>query len=346
MPTRRTFLTTAALTGAGLTTSSFTFWQQRPKVKGPIVGQSDFRYRVDKAWGAQDPYRIPVNNCHEMVQDRRGRLILLNDHPKNNVLIYNRDGKVLDTWTLDLPGAHGLTLSDEGGEEFLFLTDTKRHKVYKTTLKGKVLLELDYPQESGVYDSAEQWKPTEVAVAPNGDFYVADGYGENYLTQYNAKGEYIRHFGGKGEGPEHFDCCHGILMDTRPGKEPVLLITSRSNQRFMRYTLDGQHLSTVELPGCWICRPVIRDGVLYFAVIVTQSWGAYDGMVAVLDENDRIISLPGGSAPTYENGQLLPPEYDGETFLNPHDVCVDQDGNLYVPQWFSGKTYPIRLEKV
>jgi hypothetical protein len=38
--------------------------------------------------------------------------------------------------------------------------------------------------------------------------------------------------------------------------------------------------------------------------------------------------------------------YDNQTFMNPHDVCPDQDGNLYVPQWYSGKTYPIRLKRV
>lgn len=85
---------------------------------------------------------------------------------------------------------------------------------------------------------------------------------------------------------------------------------------------------------------------MYFAVIVTKSWWAYDGMLAVLDENDRVISLPGGSAPEFKNGIMVEPQYDNQTLMNPHDVCVDNEGNLYVPQWYSGKTYPVMFEWV
>jgi hypothetical protein len=35
-----------------------------------------------------------------------------------------------------------------------------------------------------------------------------------------------------------------------------------------------------------------------------------------------------------------------KVFHHPHDVCVDDDENLYVAQWNSGKTYPIKLYRV
>ena len=38
--------------------------------------------------------------------------------------------------------------------------------------------------------------------------------------------------------------------------------------------------------------------------------------------------------------------YDQNTFFNPHDVCIDNDENIYVPQWNSGKTYPLKLTRV
>lgn len=311
-----------------------------------IVGHGDFTYRVDKAWGIQDPGKIPVNDCHEMVQDRHGRLLLLTNEAKNNLIIYDKTGKVTDTWSLDLPGAHGLTLVNEGHEEFLFITDYDRHQVFKTTLDGKIILKLDYPRETGVYNGPEQYKPTEVAMAPNGDFYVADGYGENYIIQYSHDGEYIRHFGGKGDANNQFDCCHGVTLDTRDPVNPTLLITSRSKNEFKRFSLSGDHIETISLPGCWICRPVIRGENLFFAVIVTKTWDSYDGMLAVLDKNNQVISFPGGSAPNYQDGILETPLYDGETFLNPHDVCIDDDENLYIPQWNSERTYPVKLIRV
>ncbi|MFY0689356.1 MAG: 6-bladed beta-propeller [Cyclobacteriaceae bacterium] len=342
---RRSFIQKAGITTA-LATTGFSFnIINRSAMQGPVVGHGDFKYRVNKDWGVQDSSKIPVRDCHEMVQDSKGRLILLTNHVKNNIIIYDRSGKVTDTWTINAKGAHGLTISQEGGEEFLFITDEKLNKVWKTTLDGKVLLELNYPSMISDYQQASQWKPTETAVAPNGDIYVADGYGLNYIVRYSANGEYISHFGGKGDGDAQFDCCHGVTLDTR-ASTPALLITSRTKNEFKRFTLEGEHLETIATKGCWICRPVIKGEQLYFAVIVTKDWYNYDGMVAVLNKDNQVVSLPGGTAPAYEGGNLTPPDSDDVTFMNPHDVCIDQDENIYVAQWYSGRTYPIKLERV
>jgi hypothetical protein len=346
---RRDFLKkSAAMTGAGLIAPSFTFGSTHA-TKNPdkIVGHGDFKYTVDKEWGVQDPAKTPINDCHEMVMDSKGRLLMTVTGKNNhNILIYDQSGKVLDTWGTNFPGAHGLTITGEGNEQFLFITDPDINKVFKTTLDGKILMTFDPPKEFSGYTDASQFKPTETAIAPNGDIYIADGYGENYIIQYTSKGEYIRHFGGKGEGDSEFDCCHGVTIDLRNTAKPTLLITSRAKQEFKRFTMDGKHLETISLPGCSICRPVIHGDNIFFAVIVTESWGAYDGMIAILDKNNKIISFPGGSLPTYSNGVLEKPTYDGHTFLNPHDVFVDNDENLYVPQWYSGKTYPIKLNRI
>ena len=83
-----------------------------------IIGHGDFKFKLDKKWSSQDIYKHPVNHCHEMVIDSRNRLYMTTTHVKNNILVYNRDGKVLDSYNLNLPGAHGLTLSNEGGMNF------------------------------------------------------------------------------------------------------------------------------------------------------------------------------------------------------------------------------------
>ncbi|MFK5974230.1 MAG: 6-bladed beta-propeller [Flavobacteriaceae bacterium] len=312
-----------------------------------IVGHGDFKYRVDKEWGAQDPAKIPVNDCHEMAMDSKGRIFMTTTGANNNnILIYDKSGKVLDSWGTEFPGAHGLTITGEGDEQFLFITDPETHKVSKTTLNGRILMTLERPIEVSGYTSDDQFLPTETAIMTNGDIYIADGYGQNYIIQYNAKGEYIRHFGGNGEGDDKFNCCHGITLDTRDANNPTLLITSRASQEFKRFSLEGQHLETISLPGCSICRPVIHAENIYFAVIVTKTWDSHDGMIAVLDKDNTIVSLPGGNRPDYIDNTLKAPEYDGTTFRNPHDVLVDDDGNLYIPQWASGKTYPIKLHRI
>ena len=313
--------------------------------ENPIIGHGDFRYQVDKKWGIQDPSQFPVNHCHEMVIDRKDRIFMTTTHPKNNILIYDRGGKILGSWGTEFPGAHGLTLSEEGDEEFLFITDPETHKVCKTTLKGTKILEIKTPKEISDYKSEDQFKPTETTIAPNGDIYVADGYGLDFIIQYDKKGNYIRHFGGKGNKDENFNCCHGIVFDSRD-KNESLLITSRSENVFKRFTPNGKFLETIELPSCYICRPVLKNGILYFAVIVTKDWGTYDGMLAVLDHKNSVVSFPGGSKPIYSENKLIASTYDQNTFFNPHDVCIDNDENIYVPQWNSEKTYPLKLTRV
>lgn len=346
---RRNFLKKSTIAiGAGIITPSYTFGITHGlKAAKEMVGHGDFKYTVDQEWGVQDPSKVPVNDCHEMVFDSKGRILMTTTgENNNNIIIYDKSGKVLDTWGTTFPGAHGLSIAGENSDQFLLITDPNTHQVTKTTLDGQILMTLGRPKEVKGYSSDDQYKPTETAIMPNGDFYIADGYGENYIVHYDAKGNYINHFGGTGEGEAKFNCCHGITLDTRDADHPTLLITSRASQEFKRFSLDGEHLETIPLPGCSICRPVIHGENIYFAVIVTESWDNYDGMLAVLDSDNKVVSFPGGSAPDYSSGILAKPKFDGKTFRNPHDVLVDNDGNLYIPQWNSGKTYPIKLNRV
>jgi hypothetical protein len=347
--TRRTFIKKSLAAGtAGIIVPNYTFGiTNKRSGSKEVVGHGNFQFTVDKEWGIQDPSKIPVNDCHEMVLDSQGRILMTTTGAdNNNILVYDRSGKVLESWGTEFPGAHGLSIMGEGSDQFLFITDPETHKVSKTTMDGKILMTLERPKEVAGYSSDEQFKPTETTILPNGDFYIADGYGENFIIRYNAKGEYLSHFGGKGEGDGKFNCCHGITLDSRDEANPSLLITSRASQEFKRFSLDGEHLETISLPGCSICRPVIHGENIYFAVIVTKTWDTWDGMLAILDKNNKVVSFPGGSSPTYNNGVLNEPLYDGSTFKNPHDVLVDGDGNLYIPQWASNKTYPIKLNRV
>ena len=112
MSSRRKFLKKTTLaSGIAITASSSAFGILSCKSEeNPTVGHGDFKYKVDKNWGVQDPNSFPVEDCHEMVLDKNQRLIMTTTHPKNNILIYDRSGKILDAWGTTFPGAHGLTL--------------------------------------------------------------------------------------------------------------------------------------------------------------------------------------------------------------------------------------------
>lgn len=316
------------------------------RYKDMIIGHNSHRYKVDLQWGALNSNFYPVNDCHEMVQDSQGRIILLTNHTKNNVIVYDRSGKLVEVWGTEYPGAHGLTLNVENGEDILYIADNSRNEVIKTNLKGQIIQIFTYPKESGKYKTKESYVPTETAVAPNGDVYIADGYGEQYIMHYNAKGELLNVFGGRGEDDHLFNNAHGICLDTRDSSNPTLLITARQQNKLKRFTLTGEYLSSIDLPGAYICRPVIHDKDIYLATIWSGDGSDGTGFISILNEKDTLVSAPGGCKPVYENGKLYPMSQTVKVFHHPHDVCVDDDENLYVAQWNSGKTYPIKLYRV
>jgi peptidylamidoglycolate lyase len=315
-------------------------------MKNELVGHNGYVYKVISDWGQLDPEKVPVKDCHEMVMSRSGLLYMLGNHTDNNVIVYNKDGSLNSTWGTTYPGAHGLSIHDENGTEYLYITDTERNEVIKTTLDGRELMVLGYPAEIEDYGSAADYKPTETAIASNGDIYVTDGYGLQFVIQYNAKGEYIRHWGGRGEGPAHFDCVHGIAIDKRSLAGPSLLVTSRNQNVLKRFTMEGAYLGDIPLPGSFICRPVIHGKNVYGAVFRSETnTNPGSGYLLILDENNRVVSSPGATEPVYTGDALAPQRQATKTFIHPHDVCVDENGDLYIPQWNSGGLYPVKLER-
>lgn len=322
----------------------------RPLLEEEIIGHGKFRYRVHKNWGNLDPAKTPVKNCHEMVMDKKGRLIMVTDETKNNIIIYDRSGKLITTWGNDFPGGHGLTLFDEGGEEVLFICDPNTGRVVKTTLDGKQIMELPNPKTINVYESTQNYLPTETAIGPNGDIYVADGYGSQYILQFSPKGEFIRKFGGPGNEDANFSTAHGVCIDARDKNNITLICTSRGHNSFKRFTLDGKYLSTLFLPGAFVCRAVMDDENIYAGVCWSRlrylEQTNNSGFVTILDGKDKVISNPGGTAPVYKKGELQLMLQDKPVFNHCHDVCIDNDKNIYVCQWNANKTYPIKLERV
>ncbi|MBK6392330.1 MAG: 6-bladed beta-propeller [Saprospiraceae bacterium] len=327
----------------------FNILNSAPKLGEEILGHGKFKYRAHLAWGNLDPASVPVKNCHEMVMDAKGRLIMITDEVKNNILVYDQSGKLLDTWGHTYPGGHGLTLWNANGEEFLFICDPNLHQVFKTDLKGNQLLMIDHPSTIGEYKQEDPFNPTETAIGPNGDIYVADGYGSQYVLQYDSHGRFIRKFGGKGNEDDQFSTAHGVTVDYRHG-HPSLIITSRGHNSFKRFSLDGKYISTIFLPGAYVCRPVIHGDHLYAGVCWSRlrylDQTPNSGFVTILDKNDKVVSNPGGTKPTYIKGQLQLMLQTNSSFMHCHDVCIDQDENIYVCQWNANKTYPIKLERV
>jgi hypothetical protein len=228
--------------------------------------------------------------------------------------------------------------------------------VVKTTLRGEVVFTIGHPVTIGVYEPGWEYRPTEAAVAPNGDIYVADGYGSNYILHYDRLGRFIRKFGGADDpNPDaRLRNAHGVCVDLRNPGEPTLVCTSRTDNQFKMFTLDGKHRRTADLPGAFVCRAVIDGPLLYAGVCWSRAKTGErlddSGFVTILDENWLVVSNPFGMAPRYGGGVLQPLEQAaGVTQIyrmhHGHGVCLDRNGDLYLAQWNANRVYPSKLTR-
>ena len=125
--------------------------------------------------------------------------------------------------------------------------------------------------------------PTNVAFAPDGGFYVGDGYGSSYIHQYDKDAKWVRTWGGAGSDPGKMLCPHGLWWDDRPGRTPALVVADRANARLQYFTAEGKHISfTPGLPHP--CYFSIRGATLLVPDLFSR--------VSLLDgENKPIVHL-------------------------------------------------------
>jgi hypothetical protein len=302
----------------------------------PVLGEGAYRYEATHDWG-ELPANIKYGNTHGVVEDSQGRIYI--HHTVNNaseshdtMVVFDEKGKFIKSWGKDFKGgAHGLHIAKEGKNEFLYLCDTKRALVVKTTLDGEEVFTLGYPDEAEAYkpgaDGAKKkYSPTNLALAPNGDIYVGDGYGSSYINQYDKAGKYIRTFGGPGKEAGQLLCPHGLIVDSR-GKQPVVTVADRTNKRLQHFTLDGKHVgfsSGVSSP----CHFHIRKG----KVVIPD----LDARVTLLDENNKVLTHLGAADDPKAARTLRTKErqsFEPGKFICPHGASFDHAGNIFVTEW-------------
>jgi len=340
--TRREFLASAAAAPLLLGL------QDKSGSKAPVMGSGVHTYEAIHDWGTL-PAQIKWGNTHGVVEDSQGHIhihhtVHATSESPDTVVVFDRDGKFVRSWGRQFKGvAHGLELRREGSDEFLYLTVNAANPlmapppgvqaaVVKATLRGEVVWTIAGPPDVDAYrqpnpdGSAKRYNPTNVAIASNGDVYVGDGYGSYFVNQYNAKGEHIRTFGGRGSAAGQLAEPHGIWIDTRTAV-PLLVVADRRNNRLQRFTLEGAHVDFVtgfRLP----CHFHERDGIVVIPDL--------HGRVTLMDRENRIVQHLGDSnAPAWNNPlrtQARETFLPGQ-FICPHGACFDRDGNIFVVEW-------------
>ena len=305
--------------------------------KKPVLGEGEHTYEVTHDWGDL-PADIQYGNTHGVCVDSHGHIyihhtVYATSEKPDSMVIFDHKGKFVKSWGKEFKGgAHGLHIRKEGREEFLYLCDIQRGLVVKTTLNGEEVFTLGYPKESEPYakpgpDGKKlKYSPTNLAIAPNGDLYVGDGYGSSYILQYNVKGEYIRTFGGPGKEAGQLSCPHGLIMDQR-GAEPILTVADRSNKRIQRLTLDGKHIDFLYGTNAPCYFDIYKNGDMVVPDLFAR--------VTLMDSNNQIITnLGDDSGSDYmETRKLTRDHFKPGKFVCPHGACFDHAGNIYVVEW-------------
>jgi hypothetical protein len=343
--TRRDFLTATA--AAPLLSPILLGTQDKSGSKLPVVGSGALTFEAIHDWGTLPP-QIKWGNTHGVVEDSEGNIYVhhtvhATSDSADTMVVFDRNGKFVRSWGSEFRGvAHGLWIRKEGSEEFLYLTVNAANPkmspqpqmqaiVLKMTRRGEIVWKIQGPPDIAQYKpnadgTPKPYNPTNLAIAPNGDIYVGDGYGSYFINQYNSKAEYIRTFGGKGSDPGLLLEPHGIWVDTR-GASPTLVVADRRNNRLQRFTMDGKHvdfISGFRLP----CHFDERYGLVVIPDL--------QGRVTVIGRDNNVMAHLGDSNPENWNNPLRrePREkFIPGQFICPHGACFDHEGNIFVVEW-------------
>jgi hypothetical protein len=187
--------------GAASAIAPYVIADDKTGTKNKILGDGEHKYECIHDWG-ELPANIKYGNTHSVCEDQQGHIYVHHTVHKDSqspdsVVVFDAKGKFVKSWgPMFRGGAHGMHLRKEGNTEYLYFCDEKHGIITKRTLKGEEVWTLGYPQDSPIYQKGPgstgpgganglNYRPTNIAVAPNGDFWVGDGYGSYYMFHYS-----------------------------------------------------------------------------------------------------------------------------------------------------------------
>jgi len=278
------------------------------------------------------PPQVSLGTTHGVAVDAEGFIHVLHTNQPGAVcldcvIVLAPDGSFVRSWGPQfVDSGHGLHITQEAGESFAYITDLKRG-LYKTTLKGEVVWRMEKPEFFAARPHL-RYEPTNIAITPQGDVFLADGYGSYLIFRIDQNGKVVDVFGGPGVGDHHLAHPHGILYTERSGR-PSLLVAENIATRLNYLTLSGEHLGFIEVPTR---RPrhfaEKADGTLAIPDFYSR--------LTLIDRDDKLINhiCDGWNAtmraPFSELENRPPKENE---FARPHDAAFDRLGNLYVVEY-------------
>jgi peptidylamidoglycolate lyase len=241
-------------------------------------------------------------------------------------------GRLINSWGANMfLVPHGITIDSANN---VFLTDVGLQQVFKFSHDGQPILAVGEPRV-GAWDATHFNQPTDIAIRPDGTFYVSDGYVNSRVAVFDRNGKAIREWGKKGPGPGEFSNPHGLSFI--PGSTDVL-VADRENSRLQLFDKDG--VFKWQWAG-------VKDAATtgrVFAIAADEAGNSYVGIrradydtkhtgVLKLDRERNIVAAIGFGQP-------------GDPVFNAvHDLAIGKDGSIYVAETRTKRVVKLRPVK-
>ncbi|HEX3135490.1 MAG TPA: hypothetical protein VHX44_18145 [Planctomycetota bacterium] len=271
------------------------------------------------------PGKDTIGNGHgEIRVDSAGNFYVSVDGQKEGGLqVYSPEGKFLRYVPNTPSSLHGFVIRQEDGQDVIYAAVLGQSRVLKLKTDGTVLLEI--PKSAFPADKGDL-KLTSVDVAPNGDLYIVDGYGKDWIFVFDKAGTFKTVLGGRGE-PLKLSNAHKIFFDPR-FDPPRLLVCDRGNNRILHVALDGTLISvfadkelrrpsSASFHGDYVCIAEIA------------------GRVSVFDKEGKQIAKLGVNDTQGQTNtpKVEPKDWKDDVVTSPHGITFDAKGNIFETEW-------------
>lgn len=265
---------------------------------------------------------------------------------KNTILtLDNETGEILKNWGADLfLMPHGLEVDHENN---IWVTDVGLQQILKFNSDGELLMTLGEANVLG-NDSSHFSLPTDVVVAPDGSFYVSDGYGNSRVVKYSKDGSFIFEWGknifawGKdgadrklniGDKEGEFNIPHGLDLD----KNGNVYIADRENNRIQKFDAEGNFIKVWQN----------KISQQLFSVAIDDKNDRLFG-IDFMTVNDTIVK--GSDIFTFDLDMNLQVQFGRTGFYSGpisqyHDIVIDDEGSIYVGDILGNSVQKFRLKK-
>ena len=280
-------------------------------------------YDLVPSWLTPPPGKETIGNGHgEIAVDSAGNVYVSVQEKDAGIQVYGPDGKFIKALKLP-PSLHGFVVRKDEGQEYIFAAVLGEKRVIKCKLDGTVVMEIPTSAFPEGKAGPKGLALTNCDVAPNGDIYVVDGYGQSWIFVFDRAGKYKKVFGGPVE-PYKFANTHKIFIDRR--FEPArVFCCDRGNKRILHTDLEGNMLGVIAEGLRNPSSASFHGDLVCIAEIA--------GRVSVWDKEGKMVAECGTNPKTTNTPKIEPKDWQQGIVTSPHGITFDNDGNILETEW-------------